>query len=127
MFSKAHRLKKQKNFDKIFKKKCSVATSGLVMYILPRPARCLSDEPSKFGILVSKKIDKRATRRNRIKRLVREAIKELLETEASLFNEVDSVILIARPPIANKSLHEVRGQVYGCLKKSQKYIGKQVL
>lgn len=37
-----------------------------------------NSEPTRFAVVVSKKLDKRATRRNRTKRLLREALRMLL-------------------------------------------------
>lgn len=39
-----------------------------------------SDIPARFAVTVSAKIDKRATARNRMKRLVRDALQKLLST-----------------------------------------------
>ena len=47
---------------------------------------------TRFAVIVSKKIDKRAVRRNRMKRLLYQAIVGLLQT----FTGVDGVILVKK-------------------------------
>lgn len=58
---------------------------------------------SRFAVIVSNKIDKRATARNRMKRLVRESIRHLLP---QLATPVDYIVFI-RSNISDKTQKEV--------------------
>lgn len=67
-FSKKYRLKKSGDFKLIYQKGHSLTNRELVLYWLSR-----EDESQKFGISVSRKVERKANRRNRLKRLLREA------------------------------------------------------
>lgn len=57
----------------------------------------------RFGFVISKKIDKRATVRNRIKRLLRQAVRERLEKIPNGFD----IVFVVRPNIVGKSYEEI--------------------
>ncbi len=59
--------------------------------------------PSRFGFVISKKIDKRAVVRNKIKRLLRQAVRERLEKIPEGFD----IVLVVRPNIVGKSYEEI--------------------
>ncbi len=59
--------------------------------------------PSRFGFVISKKIDKRAVVRNRIKRLLREAVRERLEKIPDGFDAT----FVVRPNIVGKNYEEI--------------------
>ena len=59
--------------------------------------------PSRFGFVISTKIDKRAVVRNRIKRLLREAVRSNLEKIPDGFD----LVFVVRPKIVGKSYEEV--------------------
>jgi ribonuclease P protein component len=63
--------------------------------------------PSRFGFVISKKFDKRATVRNRTKRLLREAVKKHLEEVPEGFD----LVFFVRPAIKGKSYAEVSSEV----------------
>lgn len=67
-FSKKDRLKKASDFKLIYQRGHSLANRELVLYWLLR-----DDESQKLGISISRRVEKKASRRNRIKRLLREA------------------------------------------------------
>ena len=58
---------------------------------------------SRFGFVISKKIDKRAVVRNRIKRLLREAVRSNLEKIPNGFD----IVFVVRPSIVGKSYEEI--------------------
>lgn len=69
--------------------------------------------PSRFGFVISTKIDKRATVRNRIKRLLREAVRKQLEKTPNGFD----LVFVVRPRIVGKSYEEVGAEVDKVLSK----------
>lgn len=104
---KTYRIKKNSDFQLVFKKGKSTANRQFVMYILKKPKQ----ENFRIGLSVSKQIGNAVTR-NRVKRLVRETFKEL---KVDLPNEYDFVI-IARKPAATMNFHDVKGSIVHILK-----------
>ncbi len=89
-----HRLSRSRDFDTVYKQGRSVSTRFLVLYHFDREARGDADE-SRLGIAVPKKIGG-AVARNRIKRRLREAWRELLpEVPPS-----SDYVLLVRAPLA---------------------------
>lgn len=64
-------------------------------------------EPSRFGFVISKKFDKRATVRNRTKRLLREAIRNHLEEIPAGFD----IVFFVRPAIKGKTYERISAEV----------------
>jgi ribonuclease P protein component len=67
-----HRLKASREFQTVFSRGRSVADSLLVLYVLPR-----RDSTQRFGFSVGRKLGG-AVQRNRVKRVLREAVRHLL-------------------------------------------------
>lgn len=72
MLQKKFRLTKKSDFQKVLKEGKKVSGRCYVLSVLTDP----SLEFSKIGVIVSNKISKKATERNRIKRLLREAVRK---------------------------------------------------
>jgi ribonuclease P protein component len=74
--------------------------------------------PTQFGLIVSKKIDKRATRRNRIKRQLREAIRHYLDSpeSACMQRHYRAIIIIARADLLQASFQAIRNRLETCLR-----------
>lgn len=72
MLARRHRLVKEKDFEKIFKRGKSFYTKLLGIKILANELAA-----NRFGIIVSSKISKKASARNRLKRQIRQAAREL--------------------------------------------------
>jgi ribonuclease P protein component len=70
-------------------------------------------QASRFGFVISTKIDKRAAVRNRIKRLLREAIRQRLEKIPAGFD----FVFVVRPKIVGKNYEEVSAEVDRVLSK----------
>lgn len=85
----------------------------------PDPFFSLTAAPQKqksaprFGFVVSTKIDKRAAARNRIKRLLREAVSSRLETVPNGFD----LVFVARTEIKGESYEKIRAAVDQVLSK----------
>ncbi|EUJ25983.1 ribonuclease P [Listeria floridensis FSL S10-1187] len=104
---KEYRIKKNDDFQKVFKKGKSFANRQFVVYKLRR-----EDETHfRIGLSVSKKIGN-AVCRNRIKRCIRQTFHEL-EQEIDQKNDY---IIIARKPAANMDFHEIKKSLIHVLK-----------
>lgn len=69
---------------------------------------------NRFGIVVSKKIDKRAVVRNRIKRVFRHALFELNKKMSAGHD----ILFIARPGVLNKAKEEIYMSIKSALEKT---------
>ena len=88
-----NRLKKIKDFERVFKEGKGLKSSFFYIKFSPNKLK-----DSRFGIVVSKKISKKATERNNFKRKIRESVKKN-------FSEVkegqDYIIILISPPLEN--------------------------
>lgn len=85
--SKAYRLKDRQDFSAVFRKGIRRYTAHLTLRAIRQSAKPgsgkqnvtnLSEKPSRIGIAVSQKVSKRAVIRNRIKRQLKAAFRQLL-------------------------------------------------
>lgn len=96
---KAYRIKKNSEFQYIFKHGKSFANRQLVIFYLEKPEQ----EHFRMGLSVGKKIGN-AVMRNKIKRYLRETFREL---KKEIKPNVD-IIIIARQPTKNMGLTEFK-------------------
>lgn len=73
MIPKKFRLKNKKAFDATYKNRKIVSDSMLTLYA--GRLKKDNDTQTRFGFVVSKKYHKRAVKRNRVKRLMRECVR----------------------------------------------------
>ncbi|WP_421382446.1 ribonuclease P protein component [Bacillus salacetis] len=107
---KEQRVKKNTEFQEVFKKGTSIANRQFVVYRLKK-----EDQPFfRIGLSVSKKIGN-AVVRNQIKRYIRQVF---LELKDEVKNDYDYVI-IARKPAADMDFHEIKKSLIHVLKKSK--------
>ncbi|HEX9664792.1 MAG TPA: ribonuclease P protein component [Patescibacteria group bacterium] len=109
MLPKQHRLSKDRDFQKVFKAGRSVFSAILNLKVLKT-----SNQVSRFGIIVSNKVSKRATARNKIKRQLRGALQTNLE---KLKPGYDCVI-IAKQTILDKEYEEIEATLFDLLRKA---------
>ena len=107
---KAYRLKKNEEFQTVFKKGKSFANRQLVIYFLQKA----DQHHFRVGLSVSKKIGN-AVVRNQVKRYLRQA---LLELESQLENQFD-LIIIARQPTKHMDFHQMKKSLTHVLSKSK--------
>lgn len=102
MLKKIHRLTKDKDFDNIFK-------NGRSSYnkILGIKATASQQVDSRFGIVVSAKISKKAVERNKIKRQIREIIRARLDKIKSGYD----IMIISLPDILGKNYQEIEESI----------------
>ena len=92
-------LKKNNEFQRVYRKGTSQANRYLVMYVLENHDRHMEN---RLGISVSKKVGNSVVR-HRITRLVRESYR--LNEER--FNRNLDIVVIARPAAKGRSYHEI--------------------
>ena len=90
-----NRLSRSRDFDAVYRSGRSVSTRFLVLYHFDRPAREDGAGEARLGIAIPKKIGGAVTR-NRIKRRLREAWRELLPEIPSH----SDYVLLVRAPLA---------------------------
>jgi len=110
MLSKKYRLQKDKDFDLVFKKGKNLGSEFLFLKL-----RKNGLEISRFGFILSKKISKNATVRNKIKRRLREIIRKKLNDIKPGFD----VVIGTKIGVIDKSYPEMKRQVEELLKKSK--------
>ncbi|MBZ1356643.1 MAG: ribonuclease P protein component [Candidatus Nealsonbacteria bacterium] len=106
MLSFENRLKKEKDFDRVFKEGKGVVSDEVVIKFIKNDLN-----NNRFGFIVSKKVSKKAVRRNRIKRVLREQVRSIIQDMSVGWD----VIIIARPKISeNKSsdVNQILGGVF---------------
>ncbi len=115
MLPKEHRLKKSSEFKTVYNLKKSVANSLLILYVGKLKEN--NSIPTKAGFIVSKKISKRAVKRNKIKRQLRESFKKYLSQNNVAY---ESIVLIARDSCLASSFEQIDSAVEHILKLSCK-------
>ena len=103
MLPKEYRLKKRSAFAATYRTGSSFHKDGITMF-LGREKN--NETPMKIGFVVSKRIHKRAVKRNRIKRLMRESCRLILKNQG-INNKYMSVIFVASQKLLNKNFSEV--------------------
>lgn len=109
MLKKELRIRKQKDFDKIFSEGAYFSEKFLLLKIVENGL-----ETSRFGFIVSNKVSKKAVERNRIKRLLRETVRLKWDKIKPGFD----AIFIFRDRATDKSFNEVDEVVERLLKRS---------
>lgn len=109
MLPQAARLRKAKDFKEVFGKGKGVRDGRLFL-----KARAGKNKGVRFGIVVSKQVAAKAVDRNRIKRLLREAVKSC----AAQVREGHDIVLVTLPGFSAASLQDARLKVTNIMKKS---------
>lgn len=102
------RLKKNSDFKPVYSKGRSFATKILVMYY--RPNRL---SVNRIGFSISKKVGK-AVVRNRIRRLIKENLREIFDIRSGY-----DIIFVARAAIKEADYHEIRKNLIYIFQKTQ--------
>ena len=98
MLPKQYRLKKRSAFAATYRTGKSLHKNGVTLFIGKAKD---NQQPAKVGFVVSKKIHKRAVKRNRIKRLMRESYRLLIKSDR-VKNKYMSLIFVASSKLLNK-------------------------
>ena len=108
MLPKKNRLTKKKDFDLVFKKGKSLVSDFLTFKILESQSK-----KPRIGFIVSKKVSKKSTTRNKVKRRLRAAV---LNEIGKIKKNMD-VIIIASPITEKKEFLEIKKAVNDAFKK----------
>ena len=98
MLPKEYRLKKRSAFAATYRTGKSLHKDGITMFVGKEKN---NDYPTRIGFVVSKKIHKRAVKRNRIKRLMRESYRLLIK-EGAISDKYISIIFVASSTLLDK-------------------------
>ncbi len=115
MLPKQYRLKKRTAFKAIYKVKNSSHKGGVTLFagILKK-----DDAPTKVGFVVSKKVHKRAVKRNRLKRLMRESYRILLKNgQVGDSQRFMSLVFVGTEKALGKSFQEIKSSIEKMLEK----------
>lgn len=109
MLPETNRLKRKKDFDKVFKKGKGLKEDFLLLKAVKNELK-----NSRFGFVVSRNVSKKATLRNRIKRKLRVAVK----TKLPEIKEGIDAILMVTPGFKIKNLRGIEAAVNRLFKKA---------
>lgn len=110
MLPVANRLKKKKDFDRIFKKGIGFKEDFLIFKMAKNNLG-----NSRFGFIVGKTVSKKATSRNRLKRRIRDLVRVRLK---EIKEGIDGVF-IARPGLENRGFREIETTTNKILKRAK--------
>lgn len=109
MLKKENRLKKEKDFNRIYKGLKPIYSKNLVLRV--GFVHDVNKAP-KFGFIVSNKINKLATERNALKRQLREIVQKKLPKLKNGFNAVVMVKQDFDKPYDQEVIREQIGQLF---------------
>lgn len=104
MLQKEYRLKKRIAFNATYRTGVSYHKGGITVFCGKKKT---ADYPTKIGFVVSKKIHKRAVKRNRIKRLMRESVRLYIKRTNEFDTKYMSLIFVASSGALNKDFKEI--------------------
>ena len=116
MLQNKYRLKNRMAFTATYKQKKVVSDEFLILY-LGKEKKDI-DFPTKVGFVVSKKFHKRAVKRNKIKRFMREAYRLSLKSgEVELLQRYMSLIFMPKNSALGADFKTIQNSLKNLLKK----------
>lgn len=102
MLPKEHRLKRKKDFERVLKKGKLLVKDFLILKTVKNNLKT-----TRVGLVVSQKVSKKAVLRNKVKRKIREAVRDNLKKIKLGYD----LIFFAKKAIERKSLSEIKKEV----------------
>jgi len=109
MLLKIQRLQKDREIKEVLRKGKYSSSSKLIVKWLPNKTKII-----KLTLVVSKKIDKRAARRNQIRRVLREHLRQNY-----LLKPGNNIVIIVRQSLENPDNKQLRQELDKVLSKSK--------
>ncbi|MCQ2739883.1 MAG: ribonuclease P protein component [bacterium] len=104
MLKKEYRLKKRTAFNATYKTGLTFYQNGITVFC----GKKKEIGTTKIGFVVSKKVHKRAVKRNRLKRLMRESVRLYIKEKGATFDtKYLSLIFVASAKLLNKNFSYV--------------------
>ena len=116
MLSKQYRLKSKSAFTATYRVKNSFYLNGVAVFVGLKKKN--ADDVTRVGFVVSKKTHKRAVKRNRLKRLMRESYR-LLQKNSSTGNAelYQSLIFVGHDKALNLNFQDINLTIQNLLRK----------
>ena len=102
MYPKENRLRKKKDFEQVWQAKKSAYLKFLGMKIVEN-----HQNNTRFGVIISNKISKKAVIRNKIKRRIR----NIVTKEKDKIKKGWDVVIIGQPAIIEAGLSEIKNEI----------------
>lgn len=112
MLPKKFRLKKRTAFTATYRTGKTFHKDGITLFC---GRENKTDNETRIGFVVSKKIHKRAVKRNRIKRLMRESMRLIIKKEG-ISNKYMSLVFVASQKLLNMNFAEVDSAIQKLVK-----------
>jgi len=109
MLIKKNRLKKKRDFENVFKKGKSFKQGFLLLKMINNKS-----EKIRFGFIISQKVSKKATIRNKLKR----QISEIINSQIKKIKKGIDGILVALPGLEEKTFSEIKENIDKLFKKA---------
>ena len=108
MLQKQYRLKKRTAFSATYRTGVSFHKNGITVFC----GKVKKDNtPTKIGFVVSKKTHKRAVKRNRLKRLMRESLRLLIKSNENFDTKFMSLIFVGSSRLLDKNYTEINNSM----------------
>ena len=112
MLQKEYRLKKRSAFSATYKTGTVFHSGGITVFCGRLKSQEQTETITKIGFVVSKKIHKRAVKRNRIKRLMREAVRIYIKENKVQFNpKYLSLVFTASTKLLDKDYKYINNNI----------------
>ncbi len=108
MLPKEYRLKKKSAFSATYRTGVVFHSGGITVFCGKKKT---ADFPTRIGFVVSKKIHKRAVKRNRIRRLMRESLRLYIKEKGSFSSKYMSLVFTSSTRLLGQNFKEVNASM----------------